>query len=120
MVGDPLRRIQMVTKTYRVTVHTRQPHSLAEPRQGETSEGLTPISAPPPRDGNGQGLLKSPVDELDSMEDEGQVDEDGEKTLSDRFAEIMAQLPEEGLRNLRVDGSEQHDHYIFGWPKRQR
>ena len=33
-------------------------------------------------------------------------------------AELMAEVPEEDLVRLPVDGAAQHDHYIYGTPKR--
>ncbi|MCY7334286.1 MAG: hypothetical protein LH649_16880 [Pseudanabaena sp. CAN_BIN31] len=32
--------------------------------------------------------------------------------------EIMADVPDEILNQLPIDGSSQHDHYIYGTPKR--
>lgn len=36
------------------------------------------------------------------------------------LAELSARLPEEAWRHVPVDGAEQHDHYLYGSPKRQR
>ena len=33
-------------------------------------------------------------------------------------ADLLADLPPEDLARLPVDGAEQHDHYIYGTPKR--
>jgi hypothetical protein len=33
-------------------------------------------------------------------------------------AELVAEIPEEDLARLPVDGAAQHDHYIYGTPKR--
>jgi len=33
-------------------------------------------------------------------------------------AELAAEIPEEDLARLPVDGAAQHDHYIYGAPKR--
>jgi hypothetical protein len=33
-------------------------------------------------------------------------------------AELVAEIPEEDLAPLSVDGAAQHDHYIYGTPKR--
>lgn len=33
-------------------------------------------------------------------------------------AELVAEIPEEDLACLPVDGAAQHDHYIYGTPKR--
>jgi hypothetical protein len=32
----------------------------------------------------------------------------------------MRKLPEEELRKLPHDGAEQHDHYIYGTPKKRQ
>ncbi len=34
------------------------------------------------------------------------------------FAEISASVPDEEWAKLPTDGAEQHDHYIYGTPKR--
>jgi len=36
----------------------------------------------------------------------------------DLFEEILKDVPENELRKLPRDGAEQHDHYIYGTPKR--
>ena len=33
-------------------------------------------------------------------------------------AELVAEIPEEDLARLPVDGAAQHDHYLYGTPKR--
>jgi hypothetical protein len=33
-------------------------------------------------------------------------------------AELVAEIPEEDLAGLPIDGAAQHDHYIYGTPKR--
>jgi len=38
----------------------------------------------------------------------------------ERVDELLADLTPEELQALPVDGSEQHDHYIYGTPKRAR
>jgi Arc/MetJ-type ribon-helix-helix transcriptional regulator len=40
------------------------------------------------------------------------------KPIWEEFAEISASIPDEEWRKLPVDGAEQHDHYIYGTPKR--
>jgi len=40
------------------------------------------------------------------------------KPLSARIREIWADLPGEVRAELPADGAEQHDHYIYGVPKR--
>ena len=36
----------------------------------------------------------------------------------ERLAALTADAPEEELAKLSVDGASQHDHYIYGTPKR--
>jgi excisionase family DNA binding protein len=35
------------------------------------------------------------------------------------FDEIMREVPEDELNRLPADGAEQHDHYVYGLPKRE-
>ena len=52
---------------------------------------------------------------------ERQLDAGAEQTMrhiSEVIAEIMADTPPEELAKLPPDGASEHDHYIYGWPKR--
>jgi len=40
------------------------------------------------------------------------------KPIWEVAAELVAEIPEEDLARLPVDGAAQHDHYIYGTPKR--
>jgi Arc/MetJ-type ribon-helix-helix transcriptional regulator len=40
------------------------------------------------------------------------------KPIWEEFAEIAASIPDEEWAKLPADGAEQHDHYIYGTPKR--
>ena len=40
------------------------------------------------------------------------------KPIWEVIDEIMADVPEEELAKLPSDGAAQHDHYIYGTPKR--
>ena len=40
------------------------------------------------------------------------------KPIWEEFEEITASIPHEEWAKLPVDGAEQHDHYIYGTPKR--
>src|SRR3954466_6793977 len=40
------------------------------------------------------------------------------KTIWEEIEEITAGVPDEEFLKLPVDGAEQHDHYIYGTPKR--
>jgi Arc/MetJ-type ribon-helix-helix transcriptional regulator len=40
------------------------------------------------------------------------------KPIWDVFEEISSEIPEEEWAKLPADGAEQHDHYIYGTPKR--
>jgi hypothetical protein len=41
------------------------------------------------------------------------------KPIWEVFDEITRKVPASELRQLPRDGAEQHDHYIYGWPKRK-
>lgn len=43
-----------------------------------------------------------------------------ERPIWERIDDLLADVPPEEIAALPVDGSEQHDHYITGSPKRQR
>jgi antitoxin component of MazEF toxin-antitoxin module len=40
------------------------------------------------------------------------------RTLAERIAALTADAPPEELDKLPVDGASQHDHYLYGTPKR--
>jgi len=40
------------------------------------------------------------------------------RTLGEQIAEIFADVSDEEWEKLPRDGAEQHDHYIYGTPKR--
>ena len=40
------------------------------------------------------------------------------KTLGEKIMEIVADVPDEVWDRVPIDGAEQHDHYIYGTPKR--
>lgn len=40
------------------------------------------------------------------------------RTLGEQIAEIFADITDEEWEKLPTDGAEQHDHYIYGTPKR--
>jgi Arc/MetJ-type ribon-helix-helix transcriptional regulator len=42
----------------------------------------------------------------------------GSKPIWEVFEEITSSVPEEEWAKLPIDGAEQHDHYIYGTPKR--
>jgi len=41
-----------------------------------------------------------------------------QKPISQVIQEIMADVPAGELAKLPSDGASQHDHYLYGWPKR--
>ncbi|HMF36878.1 MAG TPA: hypothetical protein VKF17_09575 [Isosphaeraceae bacterium] len=43
----------------------------------------------------------------------------GIKSIGEIIDELMSDLPDEVLDRLPVDGATQHDHYIYGTPKRR-
>jgi hypothetical protein len=42
-----------------------------------------------------------------------------DKPIWEVFEEIMARVPSELLDNLPIDGASEHDHYLYGTPKRR-
>jgi hypothetical protein len=41
------------------------------------------------------------------------------KTAADIILESMSIVPPEIMATMPKDGASQHDHYIYGWPKRE-
>ncbi|MBW4582236.1 MAG: hypothetical protein KME42_21940 [Tildeniella nuda ZEHNDER 1965/U140] len=41
------------------------------------------------------------------------------KTIWEKIDDIMANVPDEAWENMPTDGSYQHDHYLYGTPKRE-
>jgi hypothetical protein len=39
--------------------------------------------------------------------------------ISEIIRENMSQVPPEIMSTMPTDGASQHDHYIYGWPKRE-
>jgi hypothetical protein len=39
-------------------------------------------------------------------------------TLGEKIQEIISDVPDEVWEKIPTDGSDQHDHYIYGTPKR--
>ncbi len=55
------------------------------------------------------------------------LDEESSKPRPEGFVPIwkkieglMADVPDEVLAKLPTDGAENHDHYLYGWPKREK
>lgn len=44
---------------------------------------------------------------------------DLEKPIWEQFRDVASQIPEDAMRQLPVDGAAQHDHYLYGTPKRK-
>jgi hypothetical protein len=38
--------------------------------------------------------------------------------IADLIVETMRDVPAEVMATMPADGASQHDHYIYGWPKR--
>ena len=41
-----------------------------------------------------------------------------ERPISEVIAELMRDVPAEAWAMMPKDGASEHDHYIYGWPKR--
>jgi len=39
--------------------------------------------------------------------------------IADVIRESMQDIPREVMASMPADGASQHDHYIYGWPKRE-
>jgi hypothetical protein len=39
--------------------------------------------------------------------------------IADVIVETMSDVPPEIMATMPTDGASQHDHYIYGWPKRE-
>jgi hypothetical protein len=39
--------------------------------------------------------------------------------IADFIVESMKDIPPEIMATMPTDGASQHDHYIYGWPKRE-
>ena len=48
----------------------------------------------------------------------GQIGSKKRHSIVDTIEEIVASVPAEAWANIPTDSSEQHDHYIYGTPKR--
>lgn len=46
------------------------------------------------------------------------ADESGGMSVGERIAALARDLPQDVIDSLPVDGASQHDHYIYGTPKR--
>jgi Arc/MetJ-type ribon-helix-helix transcriptional regulator len=62
-----------------------------------------------------QGAQK---EEGPTKEGPGELTASAHKPIWEVFEEITASIPEEEWAKLAADGAEQHDHYIYGTPKR--
>jgi plasmid stability protein len=41
------------------------------------------------------------------------------RTTAEMILSNMSKVPAEDMATLPKDGASQHDHYIYGWPKRE-
>jgi len=48
----------------------------------------------------------------------GPVAEKPPRRIADIICENMQSVPPEVMASMPKDGASQHDHYIYGWPKR--
>ena len=42
-----------------------------------------------------------------------------ERHIGDVFREIWSDVPPEVWKTMPTDGASEHDHYIYGWPKKK-
>ena len=53
-----------------------------------------------------------------SEKDREAVSEETHRSIGEIFEELSSQIPLEEWAELPSDGAEQHDHYLYGSPKR--
>ena len=58
-----------------------------------------------------------PGKNTEGIEDEYRLDED-DRSVWGAIDDIMRHVPEDVLRRLPADGAEQHDHHLYGSPKK--
>lgn len=58
-----------------------------------------------------------PDKNISGMEDEYRLDGD-ERSIWEAIDDIMRHVPEEVLSRLPTDGAEQHDHHLYGSPRK--
>jgi hypothetical protein len=49
----------------------------------------------------------------------GQHEQKPRRHIAEIIAESMKDVPPEIMATMPKDGASQHDHYIYGWPKRE-
>jgi hypothetical protein len=69
------------------------------------------------KDGLAQRITK--VDRLEGSLDKDRPYDPSRKPIWEVIDELLADVPEEELAKLPRDGATQHDHYIYGLPKRK-
>ena len=74
----------------------------------EALEGLQELARPVRLKGDTNGSHTEPVKET----------EEPHKPIWETFIEASREIPDEELDRLPTDGATQHDHYIYGVPKR--
>jgi Ribbon-helix-helix domain len=74
----------------------------------EALEGLQEHVRPVPPNGGPNGSPTEPV----------KAPEEPHKPIWETFIEASREIPDEELDRLPTDGATQHDHYIYGVPKR--
>src|SRR5712691_8193276 len=77
--------------------------------RGTTPEALV-------RQAMDQVIDSAPESESHKAESDKQVA--GARPISQVIADIMKDAPSQELRKLPRDGASEHDHYIYGWPKK--
>ena len=68
-----------------------------------------------------EGLREDVRHEQTNGTDEGKAvspPKEVEKPIWEKFIEASLEIPDEELDRLPIDGATQHDHYIYGTPKR--
>jgi hypothetical protein len=56
---------------------------------------------------------------IQQLAEQAQAASQPRRHIADVICEIMANVPPEIMATMPKDGASQHDHYIYGWPKRE-
>lgn len=64
-----------------------------------------------------QGL--SLADWIQQLAEQAQPTDPTHRHIADVICENMKDVPPEIMATMPKDGASQHDHYIYGWPKRE-
>ena len=56
---------------------------------------------------------------IQQLAEQPPVGQEPHRHIAEVFCENMQDVPPEVMAAMPADGASQHDHYIYGWPKRE-